>query len=133
VEPFTYVIATMAWNLPENAIILFIEPIISDLLVTPTFFNPIGFTYTDIQNVTFTYTLSKTADVEAKIFDTDNFVVQTVTATNVPAGPGNTITWDGKNEEDFYVAPGIYRLKLVATDASGNRSLDANALLEIFY
>lgn len=52
---------------------------------------------------------------------------------DVPSGPGNVLTWDGKNDEGKYVTPGVYRTKITAIDAEGNRSPEANSLLVIFY
>jgi|GEM_PF-2420409 len=128
-----YVIAVMAWRLPDNAVIVRKEPMISDLLVTPTYFNPAGLPYDENTTADFMYTLSKTAGVTARIFDSDNFAVRTIVMNEVPAGTGNEITWDGKNDLGFYVAPGAYRLRLVATDSLGNTSLAANSLLMVFY
>jgi len=133
VEPGEYLISVWGWRLPDNAIIVSKEPIISDLLVTPTYLNPAAQPYDEQNQATFTYTLSKTSDVTATLYDTSNYVVKSVTLNNVPAGTGNTIVWDGKNGSGFYVAPGVYRAKLIATDDLGNRSMDANSLVVIFY
>jgi len=133
VEPGEYLITVWGWRLADNAIIVATEPIISDLLVTPTYLNPNAQPYDDLNEATFKYTLSKTATVRAYIYDSENYLIKTITMTDVPAGSGRTITWDGKNTGGKFVAPGTYRLRLVATDANGTESLPANALLVIFY
>ncbi|MCI5227403.1 MAG: PKD domain-containing protein [Candidatus Electrothrix sp. AX2] len=133
VDPTTYVIAVFSWNLPENAIIVRSEPVISDLYVHPAYLNPAALPYDEADSAEIVYTLSKQAKVVATISDEENYIVRTLTATDVPGGPLNTMEWDGKNEAGKYVAPGSYRIKLVATDAAGNSSLAANALVIIFY
>ena len=133
VKPHTYVIAVFGWRLPGNAIILSTEPVISDLVVSPTSFNPDAGPYSTFTQATFTYSLSKRADVSASIYNWNNYKVKTITVNDVPSGVGNIIVWDGRNEEGVFVAPGTYRLNLVATDKGGNKSKEANALLVIFY
>ncbi|MFC1858655.1 PKD domain-containing protein [Thermodesulfobacteriota bacterium] len=133
VESTDYVIAVFAWKLPDNAIIVNTEPIVSDLLVSPAYFSPAFNPYAEITDATFTYTLSKTADVTATIYNSANFIVKTITVNDVPPGSGNTITWNGKNENGEYVATGTYRFKLTATDADGNQSREVNALFIVFY
>ncbi|MFC1859663.1 FlgD immunoglobulin-like domain containing protein, partial [Thermodesulfobacteriota bacterium] len=133
VEPTAYVIAVFCWKLPDNAIIVNTEPMVSDLVASPAYFNPFFNPYTETTNATFTYSLSKAADVTATVYNSANFIVKTITVNNVPSGIGNKITWNGKNERDEYVDAGNYRFKLIATDANGNRSREANTLFFIFY
>jgi len=133
VEPGEYLISVWGWRLADNAIIVSKEPIISDLLVTPTYLNPAAQPYDEQNQAVFSYTLSKTSDVVATFYDSSNYVVKTITQNGVVAGSGKTLVWDGKNGAGLYVAPGIYRIKLIATDPLGNRSMDANALIVIFY
>ncbi|MFC1858853.1 FlgD immunoglobulin-like domain containing protein, partial [Thermodesulfobacteriota bacterium] len=109
------------------------QPVIADLNVTPSYFNPSPNPYATMVNAQFSYTLSKTSDVAAKIFNSGNYVVKTITLPNVPAGYGNIFEWDGKGDNGKYVAPGDYRVKLIAVDANGNQSRDANVLLTVFY
>jgi flagellar hook assembly protein FlgD len=130
----TYVIAPQGWELPANAIIVQTEPVISDMTVTPSYYCPdIGPYDTDEGRLRMSYTLSEQAAVTARIYNDKNYIVQTITQANVPAGSGNTLYWDGKNSEGAYAGPGIYRVKLVATDQEGSRSEDANGLVVIFY
>ncbi|KAA3600521.1 MAG: PKD domain-containing protein, partial [Candidatus Scalindua sp. AMX11] len=133
VEPKNYVIAVMAWRLPENAIIVETKPIISDLLVTPTHINPDARPYGKENEATFTYTLSKMSNVAATIFNENNFIVKNITVDDAPEGTGHTIVWDGKNDRGKYVKEGIYRLKLVATDKNGRQSREVNGLVVVFY
>lgn len=133
VEPGEYLISVWGWRLAADAIIVSKEPLISDLLVTPTYLNPAAQPYDEQNQAVFSYTLSKTADVVATFYDSNNYIVKTITQNGVPAGTGNTLLWDGKNGSGIYVVPGIYRVKLIATDPLGNRSMDANALIVIFY
>ncbi len=129
----SYVLAVFRWYLPENAIIINNRPMISDPLVNPAYFNPDALPYSDENQTIMSYTLSKQADVSLTIYDGLNYIVKQITTKDVSAGPGNIITWDGKNTQGKNVTPGVYRTKLIATDANGNKSYDANALLIIFY
>ncbi len=128
-----YVIAPQGWELPANAIIVQTEPVVSDLAVTPGYFNPDVAPYDDEERARFSYSLSKAADVKLSVYDENNYIVRTVTENDVPAGTGMALYWDGKNSNGAYVPPGIYRTKVVATDAEGSRSEEANALMVIFY
>ncbi len=132
-EPVDYVLAVFGWRLPENAIIVETKPIISDLLVSPTYFYADVNPYTEENNASFTYSLSKNADVTATIYNESNYVVNTITVLNVPQGGGNVIVWDGKNKEGKLVSAGTYRLKFSATDDNGSQSKEINVFIEIFY
>jgi flagellar hook assembly protein FlgD len=133
VEPHGYVIAVFGWRLPENSVIVSTKPIISDILVAPTRVNPDSGAYSASSQATLTYTLSKNADVTVSIYNSENYLVRTITVDDVPAGGGNTIVWDGKNEDNILVAPGTYRFKLIAEDDQGTLSSEGNALVVIFY
>jgi len=133
VNPGDYVIATMAWALPDNAIIVNNEPILSDVTVSPGYLNPDARPYDETNFATFSFTLSKTADVTASIYDESNYIVKSITRTDLPEGAGNEIQWDGINKDGDYVPPGVYRIKLIATDADGNMSDEGNALMVVFY
>ncbi len=132
VSPGDYVLAVLGWQLPENAIAVMSEPIISDVFVIPTYLNPAARPYDGEDQANLSFTLSKPADVTVSIYDSENYLVRSLTANNIPVGPGKTIFWDGKNDDGKYVAPGTYRLKLIGT-ANGYNSMPANALIEIFY
>jgi len=133
VDAMSYVLAVFKWPLPENAIIINTSPVVSDTVISPAYLNPDALPYNDENQAEMTFALSKTADVTLTIFDSSNYIVRTVTMPNVQAGPGNKIYWDGKNNDGKKVTPGVYRTKLIATDGNGSKSLDANALLIIFY
>ncbi len=133
VEPKNYVIAVMAWRLPENALIVEAKPIISDLLVKPTHINPTAKPYGKVSEATFSYSLSKMSNVVATIYNESNYIVKNITNDDVPAGKDHTIVWDGKNEKGKFVKDGIYRLKLVATDNNGSQSREGNGLVIVFY
>ncbi|NWH05408.1 PKD domain-containing protein [Desulfobacter latus] len=133
VEAMSYVLAVFQWPLPDNAIIINTSPVISDPSINPVYLNPDAHPYDDENRTEITFTLSKESDVILSIFDASNYIIRTVTLEKVPAGPGNKIYWDGKNSSGKNVTPGVYRTKLIATDANGSKSLDANALLIIFY
>jgi PKD repeat protein len=133
VPAMSYVLAVFKWHLPENAIIVDARPVISDPLIKPAYLNPDARPYDQENHAVMTYTLSKKADVVFSIYDSLNYIVRTITMKDVPAGAGNTVIWDGKNTDGQYVTPGTYRTKLIATDANGNKSFDANALLIVFY
>ncbi len=133
VDPGNYVIAVFGWHLPPNAIIVNNLPVVADLTVTPTYLNPDVYPYDDQYQATFGFNLSKVSDITVNIFDEDNYIVRTVTASDVPAGAVSSMKWDGKNDAGNFVPPGVYRIKVIATDSEGNKSEDANALLIVFY
>jgi flagellar hook assembly protein FlgD len=133
VPPGNYVIAVMGWRLAENVMIVSAEPILSDVFVTPTYLNPRAMPYDEEDQTDISFTLSKQADVTVSIYNAKNYLIRSITVNDVPAGPGNTITWDGKNNSGKYVDPGTCRLTVVATDANGYNSMPANALIEVFY
>ncbi|MFP4474496.1 MAG: PKD domain-containing protein [Desulfatibacillaceae bacterium] len=129
----TFMIAPQAWNLPENAIIVRTEPVVSDFSVSPGYLNPDASPYDEKSRAAMTFILTEAADVSATVFGPDNSLVRTVTANGMQAGTPQTVYWDGKNNQGEYVAPGIYRVTVVATDSDGTESDPANALMVIFY
>ncbi len=128
-----YMITVTGWRLPENAMIVNAEPIVSDLYATPTYLNPASGPYGEEYQALLSYTLSRTSDVTLSIYDAETYyLVRSITMNNVPAGAGNSIVWDGKTDDGHYVAPGIYRLTVIAS-ANGYNSIPANAVMVIFY
>ncbi|MEW6428277.1 MAG: PKD domain-containing protein [Thermodesulfobacteriota bacterium] len=132
VDPFDYVLAVFAWPLPPNAIIVENRPVINDLHITPAALNPAAAPYDDAVATELLFSLSKPADISARVLDEDNFLVKSLSAPGLAAGT-NALAWDGTNEAGIKVAPGIYRIKLIATDALGHVSQEANTVLIIFY
>ena len=45
----------------------------------------------------------------------------------------NVITWDGRDADGTYVAPGRYRLGITAIDANGSRSITLYTLQRVFF
>ena len=58
--------------------------------------------------------------------------VLTKQITSLPAG-AQSVAWDGKDANGKYIAPGVYRIGVKATDSYGYTSLTQYALQRIFY
>lgn len=67
--------------------------------------------------------ISKLSTIEMVVSDMDKGVdVATRVFLDTPAG-AQTLTWDGKNNADQYLAPSDYRIGVRSVDSSGKRSL----------
>ena len=130
-----YCITLWTYELPSNAMIITGNtPIITDVQAEPNFFspayNPYGSTEPNYTAVSFN--LSKSANVEVKVKNSDGFAVRSFNKSGCPAG-ANTIIWDGKDFDDKLVKDGSYSISLTAIDNDGNRSLPRYAAIIIHY
>ncbi len=67
--------------------------------------------------------ISKPSTIEMVVSDMDKGVdVATRIYSDIPAGL-NTVSWDGKNNDDQLLAPGDYRIGVRSVDDKGKRSL----------
>jgi flagellar hook assembly protein FlgD len=131
-----FLFGIFGFTLPQNGIFLQAAPVLSNITVTPSFFEPstANFLTPARPTATLTYTLDKLANVELTATNlTTGRVLRRIIVPNVPAGTGRTIIWDGRAENGFFVDKGDYRLALQATDSTGSPSLTQFALVRVFY
>jgi flagellar hook assembly protein FlgD len=124
-----------AFTLPNNAIFVENAPQITDVTVTPNYFDPAtgNFLTPDNPTATAQFTVTKSANVTLEVFRVGSVSpIRTILLPNAAAGP-NTIVWDGKSDNGIFVAKGDYRLALKATDSSGNQSIVRYLLMKVFY
>ncbi len=130
-----YCITLWVYELPDSAILITGQkPVITDINAEPNYFSPAYNPY-KLQTNEYTivsFNLSKTANLEVKVINSDGLIIQTISKTNLPAG-ANTIIWDGKDLGGNLVKEGIYSISLTAIDANGNRSLPRYAAVVIYY
>ena len=89
------------------------SPAISDVAVSPPFFNPsIG------QNAALTYRIDKPARVTLSILDRDGYVIRKLAPVQQPAGAA-TLNWDGKDQTGSVVPNEAYSVNLVAEGPAG--------------
>jgi len=75
------------------------------------------------ESIDFNVTLNKTGTVELVVSDMDKGIeVATRVYPNLGGGQ-HTLSWDGKNNQQQYLAPSDYRLGVRSVDEKGNRSL----------
>jgi len=59
-------------------------------------------------------------------------VLRTITTPGVPVGR-NQVVWDGKDDTGTLVINGDYRIAIQATDSAGNRSIQLNVVVRVYY
>lgn len=87
----------------------------------------------DSKKLSFSFELSADASVTLSVNDAKSgATVITKQYASLTEG-SQVIEWDGKNEDGKYVAPGVYRVGVKATDKYGYSSLTQYALQRVFY
>jgi len=117
---------------PNGVVVEGSKPEITDLSADPNYYCPDEPIPTGFRQLNISFTLSKTANVIVKIYDSNNTLVRTISQSNLPAGE-NTISWDGKNEVGEYVIDTAYHVGIKAIDNQGNHSLTRYAHVILFY
>ena len=129
-----YLPAIYGQTTADNAIVLAHGTRLENLEVTPAIFHPSPGGGPAARTATLTFDLSRAADLVLTVDDTDvGTEVARRSYPGVPAGSGVTIEWDGRNAAGDLVAPGGYRIGLVAIDEFGQRTLVARAMQRIRY
>ena len=129
------IFALEAFTLPDNAIFAEDAPQLTNVTVSPNYFDPSTPDFVSPQGpaATFAFTVSKTCAVTLQVVRTDfNRLVRTIAVPSVPAGAA-TITWDGRDDKGIFVDSGSYRLALQVKDANGNSSLVRYGLVKVAY
>ncbi len=132
----SFLFGIFGFTLPDNAIMLVSAPVLSNVIVTPNFFDPStpDFLTPDAPMAVVSYALDKTADVELSVTNlATGVVIRRIVDLNVPAGSGHTISWDGVADSGEFADRGDYRLTLQATDSAGSASIQRFALVRVFY
>ena len=106
------------YSLPDNVIYVKENPRIENYVLKSTIIadprrEPIAF---DI-------TLSKPSTIELVVSDMEKGVDVAARVYSGLSAGAQTLTWDGKNNEDQYLAPGDYRIGVRSVDNDGKRSL----------
>jgi hypothetical protein len=130
----SFLFGIFGFALPANAIYIAAAPAISNVTVTPNFFDPSAVVLTGSATAVVTFDLDKAANVELTVTRLSNGrVLRRIVRAAVPAGAGNRIVWDGRADNGILADSGDYRLALVATDSTGSQSLVRYALIRVMY
>jgi PKD repeat protein len=129
-----FLFGIFAYTLPDNAIYVRSGVHISSVSASPSIFQPTELTADGSPNVSrIDLELNRAGNVTLTINDTDSgATVAQFNYSDLAAG-SNTITWDGRDNNGSYVAPGTYRLGVSGTDSTGYKSLTVYALQRVFY
>jgi PKD repeat protein/Tol biopolymer transport system component len=131
-----FLFGIFGFTLPRNAIFLKSAPVLTNVTVSPNFFDPSTPSFLTPANplATVTFDLSKTADVELTVTNLKTGrVLRRIQSSSVPAGAGRTIVWDGRADDGLFADAGDYRLALRAVDSTASDSLTRYALMRVFY
>ncbi len=129
-----FIFGLTRFDLPANAIVAESAPVLSNVAVTPNYFDPStgNFISPDNPVTTLAFTTSTDSTVTLQVTRAGaNRLVRTL-AQAVPAGSGS-FQWDGRDDAGIFVEPGDYRLAVKAFDPSGNQSLVRYAFVKVFY
>ena len=130
-----FIFGVTAFTLPANGIYVEVAPEISNVAVTPNYYDPFTGDFISPQKPTakVAYTLSKASSVRLQVYRArTNILLRTIEQPNMPAGNG-TIAWDGRDSHGIFADQGDYHLAVRAIDAAGNQSLVRYALVRVFY
>lgn len=131
----SFLFGIFAYSMPNNAIYVRSGAHVSQLTLASAVFDPTG-----IQNdqgapnvSVLSFSLSAPATVDLVVSDAKT---GKVVAQRIYPGIGSgtqTVTWNGKDNNGNYVAPGRYLLGLAAVDAHGYKSLRVYATQRVYY
>ena len=129
-----FLFGIFAYTLPDNSIYVRSGVHVSTVSASPSIFQPTQQTADGSPSVSsIDIELNRAGDVKLTINDTESgATVAEFDYTDLAEGT-NTITWDGRNNDGNYVAPGTYRLGVSGVDSTGYQSLTVYALQRVFY
>jgi len=127
-----YLPAIYGLTASDNAIYLTHQTALGDLSVEPAIVYPAGASSDNVSNLTFD--LSRGSDIVLTV-DSINSGVEVLRRTipDVAAGSDVAIEWDGRGNSGELVAPGGYRISVVAIDSFGQSTLPMRAMQRIEY
>ena len=132
-QSYGYLPAIYGTTASDNAIYLTHGATVDSLQAEPPVFYP-SLTSANAKKSTLTFDLNQDADILMIVDSADSGAeVYRGEYTNIPAGNRKTIEWDGRNSEGQLLAPGGYRISLIAYDDYGQTSLPARAMQRIRY
>lgn len=123
-----------AYTLPDNAIYVRSGVHVSSVSASPSIFQPTKLTADGSSSVSeIQVELNRAGHVKLIINDTESgMTVAEFDYTDLDEG-SNSITWDGRDNNGNYVAPGTYRLGVSGIDTTGYESLTVYVLQRVFY
>lgn len=130
-----FIFGMTAFTLPDNAIFVELAPEITEVAITPNYYDPFTTDFLNPQRAPalVEYNLSKAASLRLQVFRVGtNVALRTVDRPNAPAGKGS-MAWDGRNDRGIFADKGDYHLALTAIDAAGNQSLIRYGLMKVYY
>ncbi len=130
-----FIFGMTAFTFPTNGIFLEVSPQLSNVTVSPNYFDPYTGDFQSIpkQPSKVQFTLNKTGNVTLQVIPVGSTSpIRTITQVNLSAGV-NQIDWDGKADNGVYVKDGDYRLAIRASDAAGSQSLVRYLLTRVYY
>lgn len=129
-----FLFGIFAYTLPDNAIYVRSGVHVSSVSASPSIFQPTQLTADGSPNVSsIQVELNRAGDIKLTINDTESgATVAEFDYTGLVEG-SNTITWNGRDNDGNYVAPGTYRLGVSGIDTTGYESLTVYALQRVFY
>jgi len=131
VKTAVYPVTIRSYELPDNAVIVTgNRPVITAVAADPNYFGS-GYNPYNVRSAARTrvsFSLSRPADLEVRIFDSFGAVVRAMTMPGLPAGTGS-LSWDGRDQSGNTANPGSYSIALIARDDIGNRSLTRYAVV----
>ncbi|MCV2886369.1 PKD domain-containing protein [Aestuariibacter sp. AA17] len=130
-NPFLFGI--WGWELADNVIYVKNAPQLSGLTVLPGILDPTSNNAIKDGNSKIRFTLSKDASIEVTVASVDSgSEVAHRYYANQAAGTVEVL-WDGKGDDDDYLAPGSYRIAVNAVDSNGVRSMSLFGMQRIYY
>jgi subtilisin family serine protease len=96
------------------------KPSITGITTSPSVFDPEAGQSTSIK-YTLADNLSSSLEVYVYVYTSTGSLVRTLGPYKQALG-SNSITWDGKDSKGAYVANGIYKYRIKATDQAGNET-----------
>ncbi len=129
-----FLFGIFAYTLPDNAIYVRSGVHVSSVSAIPSVFQPTQINPDGTPALSqIQLDLNRAGDVKLVINDTvTGASVAEFIHTNIVAGT-NTITWDGRDNNGNFVAPGTYRLGVAGVDETGYQSITVYVLQRIFY
>jgi hypothetical protein len=129
-----FLFGVFAYTLPDNAIYVRSGVHVGSVSASPSIYNPAQLSADGSQSLSeIQVELSRAGSAKLVINDAESgSTVAEFTYSNL-AGGANTITWDGRDNNGNYVAPGTYRLGVSGIDDTGYESLTVFALQRIYY
>jgi PKD repeat protein len=130
-----FVLGLWEFSLPDNA--LFVtggRPRITDVALTPNYFNPFSRDCEDGEDaLKVSFELSVAADAELEVYSLETRrIVARRQFLGLAAG-GNQVSWDGRDDQGYFVPTGDYRVGIIGTDDAGNSSLLMYSFARIRY